>query len=198
MKSCSLIFLIIFSVKILANIQVRDLLTADVQFYLEHLGYRPGDKSGFIGPITHRAIRQYQTDFGLEVNGKVDQILLQHLRKTYFTGRKSNLNSDESYPLRGELIIRISKEHIRDCRVALESVAELARESAKHTANLANIESIHEYNPYLHEYLVIPPEVGDRMQSLNQKLDDLDYKLWKATRFCERLSRQPQKPITSK
>ena len=197
MKILFLLVTLILSNKVWSVTVPKNLLTADIQFYLEHMGYRTGEKAGFIGPITHRAIRQYQSDHNLEVNGKVDNDLLQHLRKTYFQGRKAPINEDMSYPLRGKLVIRVSQEHIRDCRIALESLAEAARESARHTANLAKIESTHEYNPYLHEYLVIPPEVDKPMRNLHERLDNLDYKLWKASRFCEKLYQQPTTPKSS-
>lgn len=194
MKIPFLIAALILSHNVWSVNEPKNLLTADIQFYLEHMGYRTGEKSGFTGPITHRAIRQYQSDHNLEINGKVDKHLLQHLRKTYFQGRKDPINEDKSYPLKGKLVIRVSQEHIRDCRIALESLAKSAKESAKHAANLSKIESTHEYNPYLHEYLVIPPEVDKPMRNLHERLDKLDYKLWKASRFCKKLYQQPTTP----
>ena len=50
------------------------------QLGLIELGYDPGPADGLMGRRTALAIREYQRDQGLGVDGKVSQVLLRHLR----------------------------------------------------------------------------------------------------------------------
>ncbi|GAB4372583.1 MAG: hypothetical protein Kow00114_34090 [Kiloniellaceae bacterium] len=43
-------------------------------------GYKPGPVDGVAGPQTRAAIRAYQADAGLDVDGKADKRLLDHLK----------------------------------------------------------------------------------------------------------------------
>ena len=69
-RICCLITLLLFPHTLWSLTEMKNPLTADIQFYLKHLGYRVGSKAGFEGPITQRAIRQYEM-IGLKVTGKV-------------------------------------------------------------------------------------------------------------------------------
>jgi peptidoglycan hydrolase-like protein with peptidoglycan-binding domain len=53
-----------------------------IQENLSDLGYDPGPSDGKIGSRTRRAIRQYQKQEGLQVNGEPSQDLLAHIQKT--------------------------------------------------------------------------------------------------------------------
>ncbi len=174
--------------------EMKNPLTADIQFYLKHLGYRVGSKAGFEGPITQRAIRQYENDFGLKVTGKGNKQLLDHLRKAYFTGHKTDFSSSSPYPLQGTLKIQIPRELIRDCRMALNNLARLANESANEAEKLKTIETTYNYTPYIKHYPEIPAEVSNKIKDLRGRLSDLDYHLWKASRFCSRLYIDPAPP----
>jgi hypothetical protein len=50
-----------------------------VQRSLAALGYEPGPVDGEAGPGTEKAIRRYQADHGLRVDGKVSAKLVAHL-----------------------------------------------------------------------------------------------------------------------
>ena len=54
---------------------------AEVQRLLNKHGYTAGTADGVMGPNTRHAIRSYQTDAGLNVDGKVSDSLLSALRK---------------------------------------------------------------------------------------------------------------------
>ena len=54
-------------------------LTADIQLSLTNLGYNPGPVDGVAGGGTRAAVRAYQRDNGLRVNGRVSRALLNHL-----------------------------------------------------------------------------------------------------------------------
>lgn len=49
------------------------------QSQLARLGYYDGVVDGIFGPRTSRAIRQYQSDYGLAVTGRLDRATLQNL-----------------------------------------------------------------------------------------------------------------------
>ena len=49
---------------------------------LTSLGYNPGPQDGFIGPHTRAAIRAYQADKGLRIDGRVSEALLAQLRRS--------------------------------------------------------------------------------------------------------------------
>lgn len=54
-----------------------------VQVLLDHSGHSPGVIDGVTGGNTVRAIKAFQRDNGMNVDGKVSQALLQKLRQTY-------------------------------------------------------------------------------------------------------------------
>ena len=193
-RICCLITLLLFPHTLWSLTELKNPLTADIQFYLKHLGYRVGSKAGFEGPITQRAIRQYENDFGLKVTGKGSKQLLDHLRKAYFTGHKTDYSSNSPYPLQGKLKIQIPRELIRDCRMALNDLARLTTESADEVEKLKTIETTYNYTPYVKHYPEIPVEVSNKMKDLSNRLSDLDYHLWKASRFCSRLYIDPAPP----
>lgn len=55
---------------------------ADIQTQLSRLGYKPGRVDGLIGPIMIAAIKAYQTDQRLPVDGQATDSLLERLRNT--------------------------------------------------------------------------------------------------------------------
>lgn len=57
-------------------------LVLDIQSMLTELGYRPGPVDGAIGDRTRQAIRRYQSNTGLAVDGHPSESLRQHLRVT--------------------------------------------------------------------------------------------------------------------
>ncbi|HKX09122.1 MAG TPA: peptidoglycan-binding domain-containing protein [Stellaceae bacterium] len=52
----------------------------DIQAGLAHLGYDPGPADGRMGPKTSAAIRKYQQDNGMAVNGQASQAVLDSIR----------------------------------------------------------------------------------------------------------------------
>lgn len=54
----------------------------DLQWQLALHGYDPGPADGVAGPRTAAAIRRYQADAGLQVDGEPDRALLDHLQYT--------------------------------------------------------------------------------------------------------------------
>lgn len=56
-------------------------LVAEVQKMLGELGYSPGLADGIAGNRTVRAVKKFQTDSGMEADGKIDNDLLSSLRK---------------------------------------------------------------------------------------------------------------------
>lgn len=59
---------------------VSSQLVADIQYSLTNLGYTPGPIDGVAGRGTKSAVRAYQADNGLLIDGKISRELLQHLR----------------------------------------------------------------------------------------------------------------------
>jgi hypothetical protein len=55
----------------------------EIQNILADLGYDPGLADGLIGARTRTAIRSYQTDAGLPVDGKVSKVVLERLREDH-------------------------------------------------------------------------------------------------------------------
>jgi peptidoglycan hydrolase-like protein with peptidoglycan-binding domain len=55
---------------------------ADLQWQLAVHGYDPGGSDGAVGPHTADAIRRYQADAGLQVDGQPSLALLEHLQYT--------------------------------------------------------------------------------------------------------------------
>jgi len=52
----------------------------DIQAGLQRLGYNPGPADGRMGPKTSAAIRQYQQDNGMPVDGQPSQAVLDSIR----------------------------------------------------------------------------------------------------------------------
>jgi hypothetical protein len=52
----------------------------EIQVLLNERGYDAGPADGVPGPRTAGAIRTYQADHGLDVNGVADEELIEHLR----------------------------------------------------------------------------------------------------------------------
>ncbi|HXP74829.1 MAG TPA: peptidoglycan-binding domain-containing protein [Stellaceae bacterium] len=52
----------------------------DIQTGLQHLGYSPGAADGRMGPKTAAAIRKYQQDNGMTVDGQPSQAVLDSIR----------------------------------------------------------------------------------------------------------------------
>lgn len=50
-----------------------------VQQALARAGYGPLSPDGFVGPRTEDAVRRFQLDEGLAVNGRIDQALIRRL-----------------------------------------------------------------------------------------------------------------------
>jgi membrane-bound lytic murein transglycosylase B len=50
-----------------------------VQEKLNTMGFDAGTADGIIGPNTHRAIRNFQQDTGMEVDGQISSALLEKL-----------------------------------------------------------------------------------------------------------------------
>jgi hypothetical protein len=53
-----------------------------VQRLLRELGHIPGSADGLVGPRTRAAIRSYQSDHGLAVDGEISEALLESLRRS--------------------------------------------------------------------------------------------------------------------
>ncbi len=53
-----------------------------VQAGLTELGYNPGPVDGVMGPRTESAIREYQRDYGLVVNGRPTEQVARHIDNT--------------------------------------------------------------------------------------------------------------------
>ena len=62
-----------------SNSQRRGSLVADTQESLAKLGYDPGPADGLMGPRTEAAIREYQVDYRLLVNGRPSSELSRHV-----------------------------------------------------------------------------------------------------------------------
>jgi len=58
---------------------VPSTVVAQVQEGLAKLGYSPGPVDGIYGPKTRQAVRRYQQDNGLPVDGQVTQSLADHI-----------------------------------------------------------------------------------------------------------------------
>lgn len=69
-------------------------LVTDIQRMLTDLGYRPGPVDGSVGERTRQAIRRYQSNTGLVVDGHPSARLHQHLRVT--TGTAAPQSASES------------------------------------------------------------------------------------------------------
>ncbi|MGC1480464.1 MAG: peptidoglycan-binding domain-containing protein [Chthoniobacterales bacterium] len=55
-------------------------LLAQTQSQLANLGYYTGAIDGAYGPQTNRALRQFQSDYGLPITGRLDRATLESLR----------------------------------------------------------------------------------------------------------------------
>jgi peptidoglycan hydrolase-like protein with peptidoglycan-binding domain len=60
--------------------QMRTAYVRGIQEELAAHDYHPGPADGFMGPMTRGAIRHYQRDAGLEVDGVATKELLDHLK----------------------------------------------------------------------------------------------------------------------
>jgi osmotically inducible lipoprotein OsmB len=58
----------------------RDATVRDIQAGLQRLGYNPGAADGRMGPKTAAAIRQYEQDNGMPVDGQPSQAVLDSIR----------------------------------------------------------------------------------------------------------------------
>lgn len=67
----------------------------EVQAILTEKGYAPGPADGMMGPRTTAAIKQYQTDSGIFVNGMATQGLLAHLKQSDMTRAAAALAGSE-------------------------------------------------------------------------------------------------------
>lgn len=72
---------------------------ATVQEMLNNLGYDSGPNDGLMGPKTRNAIREFQTDAGLPVTGRIDSELLAQLQSN---AAQSRSVEDEETVLRVE------------------------------------------------------------------------------------------------
>jgi osmotically inducible lipoprotein OsmB len=54
-------------------------MVRDIQSGLQHLGYSPGAADGHMGPKTAAAIRKYQQDNGMTVDGQPSQAVLDSI-----------------------------------------------------------------------------------------------------------------------
>ncbi|MER2492364.1 YHYH domain-containing protein [Catenovulum sediminis] len=59
-----------------------DPLVLKIQLLLNIMKYNAGTEDGLMGETTARAIRQYQSEVGLEINGKPSATLLDALKKS--------------------------------------------------------------------------------------------------------------------
>jgi peptidoglycan hydrolase-like protein with peptidoglycan-binding domain len=62
-------------------------LIQQVQIELSNRGYELGEADGYAGDGTRAAVRHFQRDAGLEIDGKVDADLLAQLQRRAFVGR---------------------------------------------------------------------------------------------------------------
>ncbi len=60
--------------------EMRKAYIRGIQEELAAHRYHPGPADGLLGPMTHKAIRKYQRDAGLPVNGVASKELLEHLK----------------------------------------------------------------------------------------------------------------------
>jgi hypothetical protein len=56
------------------------LVLAQTQSQLANLGYYTGAIDGAFGPLTSQALRQFQSDYGLPITGRLDRATLESLR----------------------------------------------------------------------------------------------------------------------
>lgn len=71
-------------------------LVREIQLALTERGYRPGPADGAMGRATVDAIRTYQADAGLAVNGEADVALLAALQKPRSVQGSSPTNADQA------------------------------------------------------------------------------------------------------
>ena len=58
-------------------------VVVDIQKGLKDMGYNPGVTDGINGPKTQEAIRKYQKDHGLIVDGQATPALLDHIKQQH-------------------------------------------------------------------------------------------------------------------
>lgn len=85
-----------------------------IQKFLKRQDYHPGDSDGRIGPKTKAAIRAYQTDKQLPPDGKISEVLLNHILSHVRIPDDFQLNySRYSYSLKGtELTINANGQYL--------------------------------------------------------------------------------------
>lgn len=69
-------------------------------------GYKPGPADGVLGPRTQQAIRQYQKDAGLQVNGVASKELLEHMK---FALPKVNAKTGGATAPSRELVVEVQR-----------------------------------------------------------------------------------------
>ncbi len=67
---------------------------SQVQRHLTELGYEPGSIDGLVGPRTRAAVRRYQKDAGLPVDGRITQDLLARLAEQDKDAQTSETDGD--------------------------------------------------------------------------------------------------------
>ncbi len=77
-------------------------LVTDIQGMLTDLGYRPGPVDGSVGERTRQAIRRYQSNTGLAVDGHPSASLHQHLRVTTGTAAPQSGASTQAAAAKGK------------------------------------------------------------------------------------------------
>lgn len=97
-----------FSLIALAGLALRPVIvqagtgTSDriktAQEYLTTLGYQPGAPDGIFGPRTEAAIRAFQQDNGLPVDGKVSDQLIGAIYAAWLVHLKTRLEALEKPP----------------------------------------------------------------------------------------------------
>jgi len=70
-------------------------ITKKIQQSLNELGYNSGEVDGVLGKKTISAIKKYQLDNNLNVDGKISESLLQNLNKTLTTKKLSDRKENE-------------------------------------------------------------------------------------------------------
>ena len=101
----------------------RRALVGKVQYRLARLGYKPGPADGLAGPRTYSAVKRYQDDRRLRVDGKITSGLLANLEKFLQTqaGRRKQTGPDDAEgsrtPGRMEIAFPLSRAQLPDPEV---------------------------------------------------------------------------------
>jgi N-acetylmuramoyl-L-alanine amidase len=108
--------------------------TAWLQRLLKRANYDPGKDDGLIGPQTTKAIRAYQTDMGLKVNGKFDTATVA-LLKGIAAERKAE--EHEAIVADAAATDRVSTTKIATGLATVAGVSGAAKEAADNVGSLA-------------------------------------------------------------